>query len=111
MLAACGPAAQRHEELMAALSAETKAQVVQPPTEFDYIQTAKAFEEADKDEDGLLTVEEYLTFATLVLANFEQKYNEKPAHTEEDHKQMFKALNLFDPSSEGVTLQDIDKMK
>ena len=111
MLEAMGPAAQRHEELMAALSAETKAEVIKPPTEFDFIQTAKAFEEADKDEDGLLILSEYLVFASLVLANFEQKYKEKPAHTEDDHKQMYKALNMFDPSCEGITLQDIDKMK
>ena len=86
LIQACAPAAKRHEELMAALSAETKQQVILPPTEFDYIQTAKAFEEADKDQDGLLNPDEYLTFAQIVLTNFEQKYKEKPAHTDEDHK-------------------------
>ena len=96
---------------MAQLSQETKKQVIQPPTEYDYIQTAKAFEEADKDQDGLLNETEYLIFATIVLNNFESKYKEKPAHTEDDHKAMYKALNLFDKACEGITLQDIDKMK
>ena len=46
-----------------------------------------------------------------MLTNFEQKYKEKPAHTADDHNEMYKALNLFDGSCEGVTLYDIDKMK
>ena len=67
----CEKAAQRHEELMAALSSETKELVNQPPTIEDFNQTKQAFDTADKNQDGLLNEEEYLAFTEIVMNNFE----------------------------------------
>ena len=101
----------RHEELMAALSDEVKTLVNQPPTQEDFDQTQNAFQQADANQDNLLHLEEYLVFANLVLDNFDKKYKEKPAHTDDDHKDMYNALNSFNPDREGIDLYDIDKMK
>ena len=45
------------------------------------------------------------------MSNFVAKYHEKPAHTLEDHEQMYTALNSINSERDGVNLEDIDQMK
>ena len=67
----------------------------------------KAFSEADANNDGLLSEEEFVSFVTAMKASAAERGDFVPDYTKEQLAAAYKATNTIEPAKEGLALEEI----
>ena len=67
----------------------------------------KAFSEADANNDGLLSEEEFVNFVMAMKASAAERGDFVPDYTKEQLAAAYKATNTIEPAKEGLALEEI----
>ena len=67
----------------------------------------KAFAEADANNDGLLSEEEFVNFVSAMKASAAERGDFVPDYTKEQLAAAYKAINTIEPAKEGLALEEI----